>query len=56
MLTLIMHLKKIGHRVMHHVLARLTFTVTAFNLLVQWWDLNPDSDSFIPLSVTEFNL
>ena len=56
MLTLISHFKKIGHRVMDYVLARLAFTVTAFNLLIQWHGLNPDPQGFIPLSIAEFNL
>ena len=56
MLTLISHFKKISHRVMDYVLARLAFTVTAFNLLIQWHGLNPDPKGFIPLSIAEFNL
>lgn len=56
MLTRISHFKKIGHRVMDYVLARLAFTVTAFNLLIQWHGLNPDPEGFIPLSIAEFNL
>ena len=41
---------------MDYVLARLAFTVTAFNLLIQWHGLNPGPDGFIPLSIAEFNL
>ncbi len=55
-LTLISHFKKIGHRVVDYVLARLAFTVTAFNLLIQWEGLQPDPEGFIPLSIAEFNL
>jgi len=56
MLTLITHLKKIGHRVMDYVLARLAFTVTAFKLLIQWHGLHPDPDGLILLSIAEFYL
>ncbi len=56
MLTVICHFKKISHRVMDYVLARLAVTVTAFNLLIQWHGLHPDPDGFIPLSIAEFNL
>jgi hypothetical protein len=56
MLTLISHTKKMMHRVTDYLEARLAFTVTAFNLLIQWHGLNPDPDGFIPLSIAEFNL
>jgi len=56
MLTLISHFKKIMHRVVDYVLARLAFTVAAFNLLIQWNGLKPDKHGFIPLSIAKFNL
>lgn len=56
MLTLSSHTKKMRHRVIDSLEARLAFTVAAFNLLVQWNGLNPDSDGFVPLSIAEFNL
>ena len=56
MLTLISHTKKMMHRVIDSLKARLAFTVTAFNLLVQWDGFNPTSDGFVPLSIAEFNL
>jgi hypothetical protein len=56
MLTLISHTKKMMHRVTDYVLARLAFTVTAFNLLIQWDGLQPDEQGFVPLSIAEFNL
>ncbi len=56
MLTLVSHFKQITQRVMEYVLARLAFTVTAFNLLIQWNGLQPDQQGFIPLSIAEFSL
>jgi hypothetical protein len=56
MLTLICHFKKVMHRVMEYVLARLAFTVVAFNLLIQWDGLQPNQNGFVPLSIAEFNL
>lgn len=56
MLTLISHAKSMMHRVTDYLEARLAFTVTAFNLLVQWHGLNPAPDGFIPLSIAEFSL
>lgn len=56
MLTLISHFKKVMHRVTDYVLARLAFTVAAFNLLIQWDGLQPDQQGFVPLSIAEFNL
>lgn len=56
MLTLIRHTKHMMHRVIDYLQARLAFTVTAFNLLVQWDGLHPDADGFIPLTMAEFNL
>ena len=56
MLTLISPFKKVMHRVADYVLARLAFTVAAFNLLIQWEGLQPDEQGFVPLSIAEFNL
>lgn len=56
MLTLISHTKKMMHRVVDYLEARLAFTVAAFNLLIQWDGLKPEPDGFIPLSIAEFNL
>jgi len=55
-LTLISHTKKMMHRVIDSLEARLAFPVAAFNLLVQWDGLNLDSDGFVPLSIAEFTL
>lgn len=56
MLTPISRFKKIMHRVVDYVLARLAFTVAAFNVLIRWNGLKPDKHGFIPLSIAEFNL
>lgn len=56
MRTLISHTKKMMHRVVDYLEARLAFTVAAFNLLIQWHGSKPDPDGFIPLSITEFSL
>ena len=56
MLTLISHFKKVMHRVIDYVLARLAFTVAAFDLLIQWDGLQPDKHGFVSLSIAEFSL
>jgi hypothetical protein len=56
MLTLISHTKKMMHRVIDYLEARLAFTVAAFNLLIQWDGLKSEPNGFIPLSIAEFNL
>ena len=56
MLTLISPTKKMMHRVVDYLEARLAFTVAAFNLLIQGHGLKPDPDGFVPLSIAEFNL
>ncbi len=56
MLTVVSHLKKVGHRVWRYVAARLAFNVAAFNLLAQWHGLEPDENGDYHLSIAEFNL
>lgn len=56
MLTVVAHLKKVGHRVWNYFCARLAFTMATFNLLVQWDGLPPDANGFIRLSIAEFSL
>ena len=36
--------------------ARLAFTMAAFNILVQWYGLQPTASGFVPLSIAEFSL
>lgn len=56
MLTLISHFKKVMHRKWAYFKMRLAFTMSAFNLLVQWNGLKLNENGFIPLSIAEFSL
>jgi hypothetical protein len=56
MLTTVSHFKKVFHRTWKHFQARLAFTMATFNILVQWYGLEPDDNGFVPLSIAEFNL
>src|ERR671925_512045 len=56
MLTLVCHVKKVMHRGWAYFHARLTFTMAAFNVLVQWHGLQPTASGFVPLSIAEFSL
>jgi hypothetical protein len=55
-LTTICHFKKVSHRLWAYFKARLAFTMTASNLLVQWHGIYPDPDGSVHLSIAEFNL
>jgi hypothetical protein len=44
------------HRVWTYFHARLAFTMAAFNILVQWYGLQPTASGFVPLSIAEFSL
>jgi hypothetical protein len=56
MLTRVCQLKKITQRRWPYVLARLSFTMALFNLLVQWDDLRVDDRGQVLLSMAQFNL
>jgi len=56
MLTVVCHLKKVGHRMWPCFRYRLAFTLAAFNILAQWHGFKPDEDGFIQLSIAEFSL
>jgi hypothetical protein len=56
MLTLVCHFKKVMHRVWTYFESRLGYTMALFNLLVQWYDFQPDEDGFVHLSIAEFSL
>lgn len=56
MLAQISHTKKMMHQVTDYLEVRLVFTVTAFNVLIQWDGLQPKANGFIPLPITEFSL
>jgi hypothetical protein len=55
-LTGVCHLKQVLHRQWAYWHARLAFTLAAFNVLVQWHGLKPDSQGLIRLSLAEFSL
>jgi hypothetical protein len=56
MLTLVCHFKKVMHRVWTSFQARLAFTMAAYNVLVQWYGLVPNTSGFVPLSIADFSL
>jgi hypothetical protein len=56
MLTLVCHFKKVMHRGWASFHARLAFTMAAFNVLVQWYGLVPNTYGFVPLSIADFSL
>src|SRR5436853_572639 len=56
MLTVVLHFKKVMHRVWASFQARLAFTMAAFNVLVQWHGFQPNASGFVPLSIAEFSL
>src|SRR6266446_1407999 len=56
MLTLVCPLKQVMHRGWAYFQARLAFTMAAFNVLVQWHGLQPNTSGFVPLSIAEFSL
>jgi hypothetical protein len=56
MLTLVLHFKKVMHRVWTYFQARLAFTMAAFNVLVQWHGFQPTAPGFVPLSIAEVSL
>jgi hypothetical protein len=56
MLTTICHFKHSRHRIWEYFRTRLAFTMAAFNILVQWHGLIPDSNGFVHLSIAEFSL
>ena len=50
------HLKQVAPRTWAALQTRLAFTLATFNLLVQWYGLNPDAPGFFHLSLSEFSL
>jgi hypothetical protein len=55
MLTRVCHLKKMSQRTWPYVLARLSFTLALFNVLVQWDGLQVDN-GIVRLSIAQFSL
>jgi hypothetical protein len=56
MLTTVCHLKKLAHQQADYFRARIAFILSAFNLLVQWYGLQPDATGQVHLSIAEFSL
>jgi hypothetical protein len=56
MLTVVSHFKRIGHRVWRYFVARLAYTMAAFNVLAEWHGLPPDDNGFVHLSIAQFSL
>jgi hypothetical protein len=56
LLTRVCQLKKLSQRRWPYVLARLSFTMALFNLLVQWDGLPVDDGGHILLSMAQFSL
>ena len=56
MLTTVSGFKHMGHRVWRCFVARLAYTMAAFNVLAQWHGLPPDPHGVVHLSIAEFSL
>jgi hypothetical protein len=56
MLTTVCHLKKAAHRQADYFRARMAFSLSAFNVLVQWHGLSPDATGLVHLSLAQFSL
>jgi hypothetical protein len=56
MLTTTCHIKKMAHRVWSYFESHVGYTMALFNILVQWYGLQPDEDGFVHLSIAEFSL
>lgn len=56
MLTVVSHLKHVGHRVWRYFVARLAYTMAAFNVIAQWHGLSADEHGVVHLSIAEFSL
>ncbi len=56
MLTGVCQLKKASQRTWPYVLARLSFTMALFNVLVRWQGPQADHNGVIPLSIAQFSL
>jgi hypothetical protein len=56
MLTRVCQLKKMSQRRWPYVLARLSFTMALFNVLVHWDGFRVNEDGHVPLSMAQFSL
>lgn len=56
MLSNLCHYKKTTQRKWDYFLAKMAFTMAAFNILAKWHGLNPDENGFVKLSIADFVL
>ena len=56
MITLISHFKKMMHRVWAYFEMRLAYSMSMFNVLVNWYGLQYDENGVLHLSIAEFSL
>lgn len=56
MLTLVCHFKKVMHRKWAYLKSRLAFTMSMFNILVQWDGIQLDQYSNVLFSLAQFSL
>ncbi len=56
MLTLVCHFKKIMHRTWTYLKSRLAFTMSMFNILVQWDGIQLDQHGDVLFSLAQFSL
>jgi hypothetical protein len=56
MLTLVVHFKKVMHRVWDYFKSRLAYTMAMFNLLVQWDGIQADEHGCVHFSLAKFSL
>jgi hypothetical protein len=56
MLTRDCHLKHLAHRQADYFRARMAFVLAAFNILVRWHGLKPDTCGLVHLSIVQFSL
>ncbi|MBX3000067.1 MAG: hypothetical protein KF893_16215 [Caldilineaceae bacterium] len=56
MLTYICQFKHMAHKAWIYFETRVGFTLSLFNILVQWHGFTPDETGFLPLSIAEFSL
>lgn len=56
MLPVVCHFKRLMHRVWEYFEMCLAYTMTMFDILVQWHGLHPDDDGLVRLSIAEVSL
>jgi hypothetical protein len=56
MMTTVMHTKKMLQRSWDGMIARLSYTMAVFNVLIGWDGFDPDENGRTPLSIARFSL